>query len=130
MSKPSNKQLAQITLDSMNKTVFVRQLAAYLVKERRTRDLAPIMREAMRLRAAQGIIEVEATTAYPIADEVEKAISKLLLSHKPGAKQVILGKKRDEEAVGGVRITANDLYLDNTVHGRLNRLKQLKLERK
>ena len=130
MAKPTIKQIAQTIVKSLDKPSPARHIAAYLVIERRTRDLAPIMREVMKIRGAQeGIIEAEAISAFPLAVETQQVINKLLLTQTPAAKHIILNKKQDAAAVGGVRVVADDFQLDLTVHGRLNHLKQLKLER-
>lgn len=130
MSKPTTRQIAQTIVKILDKPSPARSVAAYLVQERRTRDLAPIMREVMKLRGQQqGIIEASAVSAYPLTAETEKAINELLIAGSSTAKQVVLNKIEDPEAVGGVRVTTGDMHLDLTIHGRLNRLKQTSLER-
>ena len=126
MSKPSTKQIAEVIVQ---KRLNPGQIASYLVQQRRTRDLSSIMREVARIRAEHGVVEAEVVSAHGLSAATEQAVTRLLLNQHQGAKKVILDKTLNPEVTGGVRITSGGIELDSSVHGRLNRLRQTRLER-
>jgi len=127
VSSSSIKEIAGVIT---KKSLSAHQIASYLVQQRRTRDLAAIMREVARIRSEQGVVEAEAISAQPLSSGAEQAITKLLLNMHKGAKKVILNTTENPEVTGGIKIISDGLELDNSVHGRLNRLRQLTPERK
>lgn len=103
----------QLSTDQLAKAV-----AVYVVTERRTTDLGAIMREIARLRNQSGIMEATITTAVPVTDVVKQEVRRLI-----GAKDIVINEFIDKNVIGGVRIEANDYYLDLTVRNRLDRLR-------
>lgn len=122
MAKASVKQIAQAINDLSQKSTddkaLAKEIAAYIVAERRSADLGAIMREVARLRSQSGIVEATVTTARPLSDNVRSSIKQLLNSD-----QAVINEVIDKTVIGGVRIEANEYYLDLTVRNRLNRLK-------
>jgi F-type H+-transporting ATPase subunit delta len=73
------------------------------------------------LRAqAEGKVEAQVTAAQPLTDEQQAAIA-ASLSKRLGS-EVSLSVEIDEELLGGAIIRANDLVIDGSVRGRLNKL--------
>lgn len=122
MSKTSTSQIATAILNmskSSGSKKLSSQIAAYLVKERRSEDLDQIMREVKRQREAKdGIVEADLWAAFPASSDEIKHIMKLIDVDK-----YIINKIEDKEMVGGVRVEASGKSLDLTVRNRLNQLK-------
>ncbi len=96
-------------------------IAAYLMQERRVKELDSLMRDVALIRQTQyGVTEATATTALPLADEVRRDIKDYLKAQK-----LILNEDQDSALVGGLRLEAGDTQLDISVHTRLRKLKQL-----
>ena len=104
---------------------LAKEIAAYLMAERRTGDLNSLMRDVMQLRAEQGIVEVVAVTAYPLTPEVVTNIQKTIKEAVPTAKTVIVTERHDDDVVGGVRLEMANEQLDLSIRNKLNRLTQL-----
>lgn len=121
MAQASIRQVAEAILNlskSRSETQLAKEVAAYVVAERRSADLGAIMREVARLRAVSGVTEATITTAVPATKAVRAEVKRLI-----GDKDAIINEVVDKNVIGGVRIEANDYYLDLTVRNRLNRLK-------
>lgn len=96
-----------------------KDIAHYLVRERRTKELDSLMRDVMRLRYEHGgPLEVIATSASPLTESVKHAVAVRLQ-----APAVLIDEVRDEAVVGGVRVETYDRRQDLTIHGRLQLLK-------
>lgn len=100
------------------KDSLAKDIASYIVAERRSNDLGAIMREVDRLRQQKSYItEVTLTTAVEPTDLVIAEARRLL------NRKVVINKVIDRNVIGGVRIESSDYYLDLTVRNRLNKLK-------
>jgi F0F1-type ATP synthase delta subunit len=121
MAATSRKMLAKAIVDKadgMPAKVLAKQVAAYLMSERRTGELEPLMRDIMKLREQRyGVVEATATSAYPLSAETKKTIERIF-----GGK-VQLHEEIDTNVVGGVRVETSTQSLDLTVRNRLNKLK-------
>lgn len=123
MSTLSKSQLAEVIVrlsDKHTSKKLAKEVAAYLISQRRTNELEGIMREVRRIRENQGIIEVDVTTAFPASSNVKQQIKAML-----GNKDVMLNEIVDKNVIGGVRVETNDTYLDLTVRNRLERFKNM-----
>lgn len=121
MAQASIREVAKAILilgKSHSGDILAKKIASYLVYERRSSDLDIIMREVARQQLAQGVTEVTLTTASPVSKAVMSEVKHLLGDRKAVINQVI-----DKNIIGGMRLEANDFYLDLTVHNRLNKLK-------
>jgi F-type H+-transporting ATPase subunit delta len=122
VAKPTKRQIAEAVFALSGKASqakLAKVLAAYLVAERRSGELDAIMRELKTIRErTNGTQEVTITTAFPATDKVKKQLKGLLSNDK-----VIMNEVIDKNVIGGVRMEANDYYLDLTVRNRLNKLK-------
>lgn len=117
--------LAQKSLGQSNDPGFAKEIAAFLLAERRTAELDSIIRDIMQYRADHGIVEVMAISAHPLTDSIRQDIKAQAMSLYPAAKQVIITYKHDKTVVGGVRLELANQHLDLTVRNTLNRFKQL-----
>jgi F0F1-type ATP synthase delta subunit len=122
MAKLSRKELAETIARLIHEddtTDLPREIAAYLIAEKRVKELDSLMRDVALIRQQQyGITEATATTALPITDEVRLDIKKYLK-----AQNLVLNEQQQPSVIGGLRLEAGDTQLDITVHNRLRKLK-------
>lgn len=102
-----------------------RELAAYLLTERRTGELDSLLRDIQADWAAAGHVEVVATSAFPLTAAVRSDITRRAKAIYPQAKRVIINEVRDPEVIGGVRLNLPDRQLDLSIRSELNKFKQL-----
>lgn len=133
MTQPTRRELAKVIISLLDKGLTVkkvgRQTAAYLLSQNRTAELAPLMRDILDLRAQAGTVEATATSVHALSGAVKKELERLVAANHTGFKKVILEEERDASLVGGVKLTAGEMQLDLTVHGRLKHLTGLQPER-
>ncbi len=117
--------LAQRSLGSIDKPRFAKEIAAYLISQRRTGQLESLLRDMMQYRADHGIVEVIASSAHPLEPAAKTDIEKRVRRLYPEAKHVIITVEHDASLVGGVRLQLANQQLDLSVRAKLNRFKQL-----
>lgn len=117
--------LAQKSLGSANNDTFAKEVAAYLIAERRVSELASILRDIMQYRADHGIVEVLASSAHPLTAEIRQDIEAQTRQIYPSARQVVITHQADQTVVGGVRLEYANQQLDLSIRNKLNRFKQL-----
>lgn len=129
MSKTSRKSVASaLAAKSLSGGIskkFSLGIAAYLLAERRTNELDPLMRDIQSLWAEQGYVNALAVTAHPINDAARKQMRRTVASAYPKAKTILISEQHDPEVIGGVRIELADRQLDATIVTKLNKFKQL-----
>ncbi len=129
MSKPSNKTIAtaidQLISGKLPAAQAAEIVAAYLVSERRTKELDGLMRKVLELRAARGVYEAQITSAYELSDKTRQDLAGIVRAAHANSKRVIMHDKRDKSVIGGVLLESSDTVLDLTVRDRLQYLSQL-----
>lgn len=110
---------------SLKPAEFSREVAAYLLAERRTGELNSLLRDIMQYRADKGIVEVIAVSAHELTESVKKDIEAQVRPLYPDAKRIIVSPEHDPNVVGGVRLELANEQLDLSIRGKLNRFKQL-----
>jgi F0F1-type ATP synthase delta subunit len=101
------------------------EVAAYLLEERRVSELESILRDVSNLWAEQGYVEVKASSAYELSDQVKRDIEDQVRKVMPDAKQIRLNEIRDPELIGGVKLEFVNRQLDLSIQGELNKFKDL-----
>ena len=119
------KVLAQRSLGRINAKTFGDQIAAYLLSERRTAELEPLLRDIIQYRAEHGIVEVIAVTAHPLTATVRHDIERKVKSVFPDAKQIIIAEELQANVVGGIRLELPNQQFDLSIRAHLSRFKQL-----
>ena len=110
-------------LETKGKKTAVRELAALILENRIHGQLDSILDSIQaELLRAQGVVEAEATSVYPLTEQLKKEIQRIVAT-KTNAKKVILHEQLDPRVLGGVKITAPDMELDLTLHAKLAKLK-------
>lgn len=129
MAKLPRHEIAQVlaerSLGRVNTKQFSDNIAAYLLSERRTAELEPLLRDIMQYRADHGIVEVIAVSAHPISADVRKDVEKRVQAVFPDAKQIIVSEELQPELVGGIRLELPNQQFDLSVRAKLSRFKQL-----
>lgn len=127
--KQSRTKIAQTIANrtiSGNATKIVsKQVAAYLLAERRVNDLSSILRDVQQDWANVGHVEVLAASAHPLTSDVKADIAKEIKRLYPEAKKVIVTEVHDPEIIGSVKLNLANQQLDMSVEAKLNRFKQL-----
>lgn len=99
---------------------LARDIAGYLIAERRTKELNSLLRDIEDLEYKKdGTLEVTATTARPLSVTTKAQIAKLF-----DAKQVNIHEEINPQMLGGVRVRALDKVVDLSVQARLQRLRK------
>jgi F0F1-type ATP synthase delta subunit len=124
--KISRRKLAMYIADSLEKgaslSALLRELAAYLVLTKRTREAELVVRAVEDTLAERGSVIARVTTAHPLDATLRREIEQLV-----DAKTVHLYEIVDPEVIGGVRIETPGAFLDATLKRKLLALRQAKL---
>jgi F-type H+-transporting ATPase subunit delta len=117
--------IAGRTLKSGGNKGFAKEVAAYLLAERRVNGLDSIMRDVMDDWSKAGYLEVLAYSAHPLTVELKRDITARIQAVSPQAKKIVITEQLDPSVVGGVRLRLANRQLDLSVEHKLNRFKQL-----
>lgn len=127
--KHSRHHLSQIlgerTLHIRDAKELTRVVAAYLLDEGRTADLAPLMRDIMQYRLERGIVEATIVSAHDVNGVVTKDVQALLREEYPKAKRIVINRRIDPSLVGGIRVELPNQQLDLSVRRKLSIFKRL-----
>lgn len=127
MAKLSRRKIAEVWADELLKgRDITKQVAAYLVTERRVDEAGLIVRDTESSLAARGVVVADITSAHGLSAESRKAIEKFL-TVSMNAKKVAFREQQDPSVIGGVRIDTAGQQLDATLRTRLNQLKASKI---
>lgn len=102
-----------------------REIAAYLLTERRVNELGSLLRDVQADWAEAGYVEVIASSAYPLSARVKADIVRQVKRQHPSAKRIIVTEVRDSEVIGGVRLDFAGQQLDLSIQTKLHKFKQL-----
>lgn len=117
--------IADRTLKSGADDRLVREVAAYVLSERRVGELNSLLRDVQEDWAQAGQVEVLASSAYPLSAEVRNEIKSQIRTLYPNATRIIVTEVHDPEVIGGVRLRLANQQLDLSVEAKLNKFKQL-----
>jgi F0F1-type ATP synthase delta subunit len=102
-----------------------REVAAYLLSERRVNELDSVLRDVSADWAAAGYVEAVASSARPLSAAVQADIKRRVKQLYPSAKRIIVTTRLDPAVLGGVRLNLPDQQLDLSVEAKLNKFKRL-----
>lgn len=117
--------IADRTLKQGVSKQLAREIAAYLLAERRVSELDSVLRDLQADWAEVGHVEVLASSAHPLTANVKADITKQVETLYPQAKQIIVTEVHDPTVKGGVRLELANRQLDLSVEAKLNKFKQL-----
>jgi F-type H+-transporting ATPase subunit delta len=99
----------------------------HIVAERDRLDEVPGMAEALRdlINKQRGIVTAEVTTAVPLDAQLEQVVAQRLASYlQREPSQVSIRARVDPNIIGGVVARVGDRVIDDSVRGRLDRLRR------
>ena len=114
--------IAEGLVEGKNKKILFKQLAAYLVDSRRTKELDLIIRDIEWKLAEKGYIQATITSAFDLTAQTTKALEAFVKAETKASK-VSLEKKLDPSVLGGVKISVPGREIDQTVAHQLTVLK-------
>lgn len=121
----SRRKLAAYAADSLSRgddaSALLRELAAYLVSTKTTREADLLVAAIEDELQTRGVIIADVTTARPLSAELKKLIKAAV-----GGKELHIRERVDSAVIGGVRIELPDSQLDGTIQHKLIALKGAK----
>lgn len=132
--KISRRHLAEIigerTLHAKDAKELAREIAAYLMQERRVSELESLLRDILEYRALAGIVEAKVISAHDLTVEVVRDAKQILKQEYPHAKKLHINELHDSTVVGGLRLELANEQLDLTVRRKIDIFKRLTAESK
>jgi len=116
-------QQAQIVIDLCGDEINVQlqNFVTVLSENKRLSLLPEIVGLFDILKAEQELtVDVEISTAFPLADEIEKKLAKAIKVKLN--RDVKIHSQIDKNLIGGTIIRAGDLVIDDSVRGKLHKL--------
>lgn len=123
--KLSRRSLALYVADGLTparRRTTIGQLAAYLVENRRTKELDLIVRDVAYFLSQKGTTSATVTSAFDLNAETKAAIT-AFIKDKTNSSQVSLDSLIDPSVIGGVKISLPGYELDQTISHKLTVLK-------
>lgn len=123
-SRLSRRKLAEFAADRLlaGDKQIISQLAAYIVTEKRQREVELLVRDIETAMASRGTIVATVTTAQKLTDDIKRAVTKMI-----GGDNVMLREQIDSSVIGGIMINTPDKRFDGTVRRKLNELRAQKI---
>jgi F-type H+-transporting ATPase subunit delta len=109
---------AERLIEGEKSTAVLRQVAAFLIETKRTREVDLIVRDIEAALAERGVVVADVTSAYPLTDELKKSLVTLV-----GGKKLQLRETIDPSVLGGIRLRTPDERLDATLKRKIQSLK-------
>ncbi|MFZ2126349.1 MAG: F0F1 ATP synthase subunit delta [Candidatus Microsaccharimonas sp.] len=122
LSRRSLAMYVATQLVAKNRAKVVKELAAYLVETRRTKELSLIVRDINFYLSEVGITSATVTSAFDLSAETKKAIEKFIAT-KTKSSEVAIETEIDPTVIGGVKISLPGYELDQTIAHQLTVLK-------
>ena len=98
--------------------LVIKDVAAFLIDARRTREAELVVRDIEAALADRGVIITDVTSAFPLAESVKEEVKKLV-----GGKQLVLRETVDPSVLGGIRLVTPGKRLDATLKRKIQALK-------
>jgi F-type H+-transporting ATPase subunit delta len=121
--------IADRTLKSGASSKLAKEIAAYLLAEKRVGELESVLRDVQVDWAENGYVEVLASSAHPLDADSKAKITKQVKTLYPTADKIVVTEVLDPEVLGGVRLSLANQQLDLSVEAKLNKFKQLTAEK-
>jgi F-type H+-transporting ATPase subunit delta len=118
----SRRKLAAYAADQLvdgKKTgAVVKEVAAFLIDTKRTREAELLVRDIESALAERGIVVADVTSAFPLTDALKVDVKRLI-----GSKELVLRETVDPSVLGGVRVLTPGKRLDATLKRKIQALK-------
>jgi F-type H+-transporting ATPase subunit delta len=123
---PASQKAAALDRVLPNATPMVRNFVHILVARDRLAEVPGIVEALGQLINIQrGIITADVTTAVPLDAELERVVAQRIAAHLGrSADKVTIRSRVDPSIIGGVVARVGDQVIDDSVRGRIERLRQ------
>jgi F-type H+-transporting ATPase subunit delta len=123
---PATQKAAALDRLLPNASPMVRNFVHILVNRDRLPEVPGIVEALGELINVQrGIVTAEVTTAIPLDSELERVVAERLASHLGrDASKMSIRARVDPSIIGGVVARVGDQVIDDSVRGRIERLRQ------
>lgn len=128
MKQPRTRIAHTIADQALRKGVtkqLSKEIAAYLLSERRVNELGSLLRDVQADWAEAGYVEVITTSAHPLTAAIEADIKRQVKSVYPQAKHIVVTNRIDESVIGGIEVRLAHERFDASVASKLDTFKQL-----
>lgn len=127
MARVSRRSIADYVAASLisgtpGKQQLFRELAAFLIAEKRTKELELIVRDIEYALSEKGHVQTTVLSARELTEEAKKAVASFV-KNETGASDVQLTNTVDPSVLGGMKITVPGREMDHTVARQLTVLK-------
>lgn len=122
LSRRSLAMYVATNLINKKRAKVVKELAAYLVETRRTKELNLIVSDVNYYLSEVGITSATVTSAFDLSAETKKAIEKFIAT-KTKSSEVTVETRVDPAVLGGVKISVPGYELNQTIAHQLTVLK-------
>lgn len=127
MSKITINELAIYAVEQLESDPSIKNLAskitAFLLEERRSRDMPAVLRAVDEELARRGSSQVTITSAHAVSEQAKKQLAELLEVKNPSFHEII-----DLSVIGGVKARSGETEIDLTVKAKLQRFKAKVME--
>jgi F-type H+-transporting ATPase subunit delta len=123
---PTSQKIAAIDRLLPTATPVIRNFL-HILAERDRLDAVPGIAEALRdmINARRGIVMADITTAIPLDRDMERLVTQRLAAHLGrDPDRVTIRSRVDPTIIGGVVARVGDRLIDDSVRGRLERLRR------
>ena len=92
----------------------IAQLAAYLVVQRKTKQIDSFIADIEIELAARGVVVADVTTARPLSEELRQSVEALIAT-QTGGRHVALREHVDRDIIGGMIIRSAGTEYDRSI---------------
>ena len=121
--KLSRGQLADYIVTSGDKNA-VKQVAAYLVSNGRSKEVDLVIREVETLLNNNGRTVARVQSARKLGADEQRAVIKMLKSQDANIQSIEIINEIDPSLLGGVVVRTPEQEVDLSIRGRLNRMQR------
>lgn len=114
-----------LSIDPNDFHKWSKEIAAYLLVEKRVTELDSLIRDIIKYRAQKGLIEAIVYSAFPIDNKVKTDLKNQIKNIYPNAQQINLIIRMEPALIGGLRIEVIERYLDLSLKEKINRLRKV-----
>ncbi len=122
--KISRRKLAEYAADKLleNNSSIIKELAAFLVENRRQREINLLIRDIEFSLSQKGFLIADISTARNLEDSLRNEVVDFL-KKSTNAKEVYLREDVDKSLIAGMKLTTPIGSMDGSVSGKLSSIK-------
>jgi F-type H+-transporting ATPase subunit delta len=96
----------------------IKEVAAFLIDTKRTREAELLVRDIETALASRGIVVADIASAFPLTEALKADVKKMV-----GSKELLLRETVDPGVLGGIRLQIPGKRLDATLKRKIQALK-------